>query len=163
MGSSRDENNAPTLGEALEFLSGMWSLDHALNARSKSMHKRAGITGPQRLALRIVGLFPGITFGHLAKKLHVHPSTLSGVIKRLEVQGLIVRSQDPEDARRGLLHLTPAGIDRTTPMEGSVEAAVSEVLARATKMQIQSARELFTALTESLAVTEPPSKQHIKL
>jgi DNA-binding MarR family transcriptional regulator len=39
-----------------------------------------GVTGPQRLVLRVVGLFPGMSAGELATVLRVHPSTLTGVL-----------------------------------------------------------------------------------
>ena len=53
------------------------------NGRQKRMEQRSGVTGPQRLVLRVVGLFPGISAGALARLLHVHPSTLTGVLHRL--------------------------------------------------------------------------------
>src|SRR5438132_8459125 len=37
-----------------------------------------------RLVMRIVGRFPGIAAGRVAQILHVHPSTLTGILKRSE-------------------------------------------------------------------------------
>ena len=34
--------------------------------------------------------------------MHVHPSTLTGILKRLERQGLVERRADPRDGRRAL-------------------------------------------------------------
>src|SRR6266540_480401 len=94
------------LGPVLEFMRALWALDHALQSASKRMESRLGITAPQRLVVRIVGRFPGISAGEVAEILHVHPSTLTGVLKRLEGRGFVARRADPRDARRALLGLT---------------------------------------------------------
>ena len=47
--------DAPSLGPTLDFLRLLWELDHALQRRSKRMARALGLTGPQRLVLRIVG------------------------------------------------------------------------------------------------------------
>ena len=52
-----------------------------------------GVTGPQRLVIRIVGRFPGIPAGQLAATLRIHPSTVSDVVQRLERRGLIQRTR----------------------------------------------------------------------
>ena len=56
-----------------------------------------GVTGPQRLVMRVAGLYPGLSAGDLAAILHVHPSTLTGVLRRLVIQRLLVRQHDPRD------------------------------------------------------------------
>src|SRR2546421_7190843 len=59
------------------------------------------LTGPQRLVMRIVGRFPGIAAGRVAQILHVHPSTLTGILKRLEARGLLQRRARSEERRVG--------------------------------------------------------------
>jgi DNA-binding MarR family transcriptional regulator len=73
------------------------------------MARELGLTGPQRLVLRIVGRFPGIPAGELAALLHVHPSTLTGILQRLEKSGWVKRRVHPRDRRRVLLGLTERG------------------------------------------------------
>ena len=90
------------LGEVLDFMRLIWALDHALQKTSKRMRSAIGVTGPQRLVVRIVARFPGIPAGQIAQLLHVHPSTLSGILKRLERQGLVRRRPDPEGSPAGL-------------------------------------------------------------
>lgn len=138
------------LGKTLDFLRSIWALDHALHARSKAMAKRSGLTGPQRLALRIIGKFPNISSGELARVLHVHPSTLTGVLQRLEHQGLVVRARDREDGRRALFSLTRVGEKQAGPAEYSVESAVRRLLERAKPQQVEVARELMMELAQEL-------------
>ena len=52
------------------------------------------MTGPQRFVIRIVGSLAGRTGGQARELLHLHPSTLTGVLKRLEAQGLLRRRRD---------------------------------------------------------------------
>lgn len=142
--------DAQQLGRTLEFLRSIWALDHALHARSKAMARRTGLTGPQRLALRIIGRFPHISSGELAEVLHVHPSTLTGVLQRLEKQGHVVRSRDKADGRRALFALTRAGERLAGPVEFSVEGAVKKVLDRSKPAQLDAARELIDQLAQAL-------------
>src|SRR6185503_3710439 len=92
--------------DVLELMRVIWALDHALQSRSKAMARTLGVTGPQRFVLRVVERHPGISSGALAEYLHLHPSTLTGVLQRLDDRGLLERRRDPEDARRVLLELT---------------------------------------------------------
>src|SRR5262245_48418666 len=110
-----------TLGPELDFLRELWALDHAMQRRSKKMEAMLGVTGPQRLALRLVSRFPGLPAGRLARLLHVHPSTVTGVVKRLSDRGLLVRTSDGPDRRRALLRITPEGMQLLARTKPTVE------------------------------------------
>lgn len=57
------------------------------------------ITMPQFKTLILVTGSQGMTMGQLAKALGVGLPTVSGVVERLYEQGLVTRSEDPEDRR----------------------------------------------------------------
>jgi DNA-binding MarR family transcriptional regulator len=140
----------PPLGEVLDFMRLIWAIDQALQRTSKRMERTLGVTGPQRLVLRIVGRFPGVSAGDLARLLHVHPSTLTGVLARLERSGLLARRTDRRDARRSLLRLTNKGRRFDVATEGTVEDAVARALAHLTRPQLEAAGVVLQAVTESL-------------
>ena len=98
----------PELPDVLDFMQLLWAVVHGLEKVSKRMGGEIGVTGPQRLGLRVVGLFPGMSAGDLASILHVHPSTLTGVLQRLVDQRLLARADDPLDRRRAVLRLIHA-------------------------------------------------------
>ena len=148
--TSLDRPFVPKLGEVLDFMRLMWQVDHALQRTSKRMDATLGVTGPQRFVIRIVGRFPGIPAGHLAELLHVHPSTLTGILKRLERRGLICRRLDARDRRRTLLGLTDQGRLFDVGVEGTVEAAIQHALERSPPQQIEAARELLSTIAETL-------------
>jgi len=146
----RTRDDGAALGEVLEFMRLLWSIDHGLQTTSKRMEVRLGITGLQRMVLRLVGRFPGIPAGRLAHLLHVHPSTLTGVLRRLEDKSLLVRGADPLDARRALFTLTARGRALDIPSTGTVEAAVQRALGRVSGAKLATAREVLHALAEEL-------------
>ena len=53
--SESDPELAPALDPVLDFMRLLWSIEHGLQRLSKRMEAELGITGPQRLVLRVVG------------------------------------------------------------------------------------------------------------
>jgi DNA-binding MarR family transcriptional regulator len=138
------------LPEVLQFMRLLWALVHSLDRASKRMNQHLGVTGPQRLALRVVGLFPGMSAGELAHILHVHPSTLTGVLQRLIEQGFVERTAAAGDRRRAQLRLTPRGARLNQLTGGTVEAAVTAALRRCPTRDRASVQRLITAISTQL-------------
>jgi MarR family transcriptional regulator, organic hydroperoxide resistance regulator len=118
-------------GETLQFMQRLWELVHALAVRSKRMGRTLGVTGPQRLVIRVVGQSPDATASEISDILGLHPSTLTGVLARLESQRLLQRRVDTSDRRRVRFRLTPAGRRVDRERKGTVEAAVRRAIGRA--------------------------------
>src|ERR1700688_4633292 len=93
------------LDPVLDFMRLLWSIEHGLQRMSKRMGADLGITGPQRLVLRLVGQFPGLSAGELAGIVRLHPSTITGILQRLVTKGFLERARDPGDNRRVRLRL----------------------------------------------------------
>lgn len=155
--------NAPVLGNVLEFMRVIWQLDHALHRTSKRMASSMGVTGPQRLVIRIVGRFPDIPAGRLAELLHLHPSTLTGILKRLERQGMLRRRADPQDARRSLLSLTEKGRTVNVEVGGSVEACVARALRRTSPQKLAAARSLLVDIAVKLAESVADEDEPVRI
>ena len=68
-----------------------------------------GLTYPQYLAMLVLWEASPRTVGALGEALDLESSTLTPLLKRLESQGLVARTRDPEDERRVVVTLTPAG------------------------------------------------------
>jgi DNA-binding MarR family transcriptional regulator len=147
-----DGPGTPALGGVLDFMRLLWAVDHGLQATSKRMLARMGVTGPQRLAVRIIGRFPGISAGRLAKVLYVHASTLTGIVARLEARRLVTRWPDPKDARRALFGLTAGGRALNETRAGTVEAALARALADVPKEKLEVAEEVLMVVIRALGV-----------
>ncbi len=128
----------------------LWRLVHALDVRSKRMSRTIGVTGPQRLVLRLLGQHPHSTAGEVASMLEIHASTLTGIVARLETSGMIVRRRDPGDRRRVRFALTAMGRRADGERAGTVEAAVRRVLARATPAMVEQCRAVVALLVIEL-------------
>lgn len=128
----------------------MWAVDHGLQRTSKHMNRAIGLTGPQRLVIRLLGQSPGLSAGQLASELHLDPSTLTGILQRLESRRLVAREKDPGDARRLRLSLTARGEALDGPAPGTIESAVAKGLAGRPDREIKAARQVLSAIADAL-------------
>lgn len=122
------------------------------------MASRIGVTSPQRLALRIIHNQPGISSGEVADKLFLDPSTLTGVLQRLEGRGLLTRKRDKADHRRTLLSTTAAGEALLGQSEYSVEAVVREALESEKGKAVRKASVVLEHITARLKAAPAPEK-----
>jgi DNA-binding MarR family transcriptional regulator len=128
----------------------MWDVVHALDVRSKRMGRTLGVTGPQRLVIRVLGRSPDATASVISGTLGMHPSTLTGILRRLELQGMIRRETDESDRRRVRFRLTPRGAKIDRERRGTVEAAIRRALGRADASLVNNTLTMFGLLTEEL-------------
>jgi DNA-binding MarR family transcriptional regulator len=138
------------LGPVLSFLRSLWAVNHALESTSRRMKARIGVTGPERMILRLVGRSPGVAAGELARLLHVHPSTLTGPLKRLARRGLLQRRVDAADARRALFTLTARGETIDRMRRGTVEATVRAALEALPARDVRVTAAVLDALAREM-------------
>jgi DNA-binding MarR family transcriptional regulator len=67
------------------------------------------LTIPQLKSLFFVSNRPGTSLGRLAEALGVTPPNVTGIVDRLENQGLLIRQISPEDRRSIVLQITEKG------------------------------------------------------
>ena len=137
----------------LDVLVRLWAVHHGLQAVSKWMLTRLGVTAPQRAVLRMASLHDAITPGELSRLLHTHPSTLTGVLRRLEGLGLIFRTGDPSDARKMRLHVQPAGEAICNRTDGTVESALRRAVERMSTAQVDALIAALGIVAEELENT----------
>jgi DNA-binding MarR family transcriptional regulator len=144
-------SEAHQLDPTLDFMRLLWSIEHGLQKRSKRMKAEHGITGPQRLVVRVVSQFPGISAGDLARVVKLHPSTITGILQRLVSARLLRRERDPEDSRRVRLWVTAKAARHSRPSSGTVERTVRRVLKEARPSDVQRARAVLARLARQLS------------
>lgn len=150
---------SPRLDKVLEFMRVLWALDHAMQGRSKAMASKLGITSPQRLALRLVDEQPGITSGEVAQLLHLDPSTLTGVLQRLEIRGLLTRKKDKADGRRAKLQVTAAGRELLSQQQHTIEAVVRVALNAEKEKAVRKASGVLQRLTAAMGAAPAPAER----
>jgi DNA-binding MarR family transcriptional regulator len=132
----------------------LWAIAHGLESASKRLHARLGITAPQRLVLRMIGHHGRISAGALAEVLRIHPSSLTGMLRRLEQAQLIRRQSDPKDRRRALLRLTAQGTRLNNQRAGTIEAIMEQTLSRLPPQQVATTKTVLSEISAALGETE---------
>lgn len=133
----------------------LWAVAHGLDTASKRMGADLGVTGPQRLVVRLIGHYTRLSPGELAELLHVHPSSLTGVLSRLERSKLLHRRRDPGDGRRAILSLTARGRALNARRAGTVEESVRRALAAQSPRKLTAAGEVLAAIAGALEPKRP--------
>ena len=141
------------LEPALDFLQHLWELNHALERMSLQMERRLGVTAQQRLFVRCIGKYPGLTASQLAAVLHLDRGTVSVSLRRLSKKGLVTGRRDQGDHRRVELALTARGQALDRPHAGSVEHAVKRLLAKVGPGRAATAKKVLRQLSDDLAAT----------
>jgi len=135
---------------AIEVMEALWALAHALEARSKWMKRAYGVSGPQFLALRVVGGNPGCSPGEAARHLRLNAGTVTRLVAGLEGLGMMRRSGHGRDRRKVRLALTGRGRQLTRVSAGTVQQAVASALAEAKAGEAEAAVAFLRRLAERL-------------
>jgi len=149
--ASRQRAPEDELGPVLEFMQELWGLEQGLNQRSKAMLSRYGITGPQRLVVRVVGRLGPISPASLARVLHLHPSSVTRLVRRLEARSHIRRTPDPAHGGRFLLALGSRGRRIEKLGGGTVESAIRSALATASPSDVEATRRVIALVSRRLS------------
>lgn len=122
----------------------------AFEAYSGSHVRSLGLTPAQFDILATLGNTSGMTCRELGEKTLITKGTLTGVLDRMEVRGLIKRSPSDADRRRVFVTLTAAG----TRMFGRVFPEHAEHVRRAftvlSSEELVLTRELLQRLRDAL-------------
>jgi DNA-binding MarR family transcriptional regulator len=95
--------------DAARVLDSLRRIVRALRITAHTVERELGISGAQLFVLRELAEEPGISIRRLSERTLTDPSSVSVVAARLVERGFVARHQDPADARRGVLSLTPRG------------------------------------------------------
>ncbi|MCX8562872.1 MarR family transcriptional regulator [Mycolicibacterium mucogenicum] len=82
-----------------------------------------GLTFPQYLAVLALLDDAPISVGALGARLDMDTGTITPLLKRLDVAGIVTRTRDPADERRVLVDLTPRG----RALEGEVRGVTDKI------------------------------------
>lgn len=95
--------------EISETVQSLRRIVKTLEDYSQQVSGEFGITGPQLWALKTISEHDVLPLGQLSKKMYLHPSTVTGVVDRLESKGYVARGRDATDRRIVTVSLTSAG------------------------------------------------------
>jgi len=87
----------------------VYSTGMAIQRAYKPLLDDLGVTYPQYLVMNVLWREDGRTVGDIADELALEPSTMTPLLKRLEVAGLVRRARNPENERQVVITLTSEG------------------------------------------------------
>ena len=123
----------------------MKQVELAVRAELDELARPEGLTALQYTALTVLKRHPDLTSAHLARHSFVTGQTMADMVTTLRKRGLIDRHRDPNDRRRLVIALTPAGhrlLERMGPQVAALEARMLSLLSR------EQARELRRSLEQ---------------
>ena len=122
----------------------------AFEAYSGEHVRKLGLTGAQFDIVATLGNTPGMTCKELGEKTLIIKGTLTGVLNRMEVRGLIRRTASDADRRQVFVVLTPQGVrtfERAFPAHiGHLKAAFTVLSPR----ELDQAADLLHKLRDAL-------------
>ena len=87
----------------------LYSAGMAIQRLYKPWLDQLGLTYPQYLVLNVLWQEDSQSVGHIGDKLALESSTLTPLLKRLEVAGLLKRTRNPDNERQVIVALTDQG------------------------------------------------------
>jgi len=109
-------------------------LVRSMDTHYRRVEERSGLGGAQLWALAEIVGARHLTVGDLARKLAIHLSTASNLVKRLESMGLVERTREGEDQRVVTISATATGKKRLQkapkPSAGILQKALMDMEAR---------------------------------
>lgn len=92
-----------------EIIDNLRRVFQVVNEQSKKAEHATGLTGPQLWAIKTIADEAPIMVSEIARRMYLHPTTVVGILDRLEKQGLVVRIRSTEDRRVVRVELTGQG------------------------------------------------------
>ena len=132
----------------------------AIHDYSKDVSANFGVTGPQLWALKTIAEEDSLPLGELSRKMYLHPSTISGVIDRLEGKGYVARVRDNDRGDRRIINveLTLKGkrlvSKAPNPIQGKMLYGLRKLKKEELNLIYESVRKLMKIMeAEDLKVT----------
>jgi DNA-binding MarR family transcriptional regulator len=86
----------------------------------------------------------------LGRQAGLEPSTMTGLLDRMERDGLVARCVDPQDRRAQQITLTPLGSDVREPVQAVVEGVMATVFAGIAQPELEQTKKLLRQVLGNL-------------
>ncbi len=116
--------------------------------------RRTGLSGAQLFVLQQLGEAPAQSLNELAARTRTHQSSVSTVVTRLVARGLVARHRAPEDGRRLLLELSPAGRAVLAEAPETAQTRLIAALERLPGRELVALRRGLERLVRALGMEE---------
>ena len=134
-----------------------------LNEQSQRIKQETGLTGPQLWAIRVIHEHGPINISDIAKRMYLHPTTVLGIIDRLEARGLVSRTRSKDDRRITWVELTQDGNNLVKSVPEVVQGLLGARLEGISLNDLVEIDEGISQLVKIFGVQEIPPKPMLSL
>ena len=131
----------------------------AVMAHTRPSLRQHGLSDQQWRVLRVLGEHAhepdGIETGRVAREAYLLGPSLTGVLARMERDGLIARERCAQDARRTTVRATPLGLSKVQALSETIEAHYSWLEKELGKPRLKA---LYELLDEVIALEAPETE-----
>lgn len=128
----------------------------AVMAHTRPSLRAHGLSDQQWRVLRVLGehaqLAGGVETGRVAREAFLLGPSLTGVLTRMERDGLISRARCPQDARRTVVRATAAGLALVHSLSETIEAHYGWMEEQLGKARLE---QLYALLDDVIALERP--------
>lgn len=141
----------------LRILRSLRRITRSIALHSRRLSAESSITSPQLVCLRTVIENGPLTATAISREIHVSPSTIVGILDRLEDKGLVLRERSKEDRRIVFVSATESGRELAQNTPSPLQQKLSEALKQlpeSEQLQITLSLERVMALIDADAELE---------
>ena len=124
----------------------------AVMAHTRPSLREHGLSDQQWRVLRVLGEHGLVETGRVAREAFILGPSLTGVLTRMERDGLIRRFRDPADQRRTVVEATPKGMRMVESLSRTIEAHYAWMEKSLGKQKLS---ELYTLLDQVIELEQP--------
>ncbi len=132
----------------------------AVMAERRPSLREHGLSDQQWRVMRVLGEHAnepaGIETGRIAREAYLLGPSLTGVLSRMERDGLIARERCPQDARRTVVRATALGLDKVQALSQSIESHYRWMAQQLGKDRLS---QLYALLDDLIALQTPEPEQ----
>lgn len=121
-------------------------------AHTRPSLREHGLSDQQWRVLRVLGEHGTVDTGRVAREAFILGPSLTGVLARMERDGLIQRARDPEDQRRSVVEVTPRGAKLVRTLSGAIEAHYAWIEQSLGKEKLA---QIYTLLDDLIELEQP--------
>jgi DNA-binding MarR family transcriptional regulator len=144
-----------TIAEIVDNLRRVVQVTHEYSKRSERV---AGLTSPQLWAMKVLGEAGPLRLSDLARRMYLHPSTLVGIVDRLEARGYVTRTRSVTDRREIAVALTDEGRETAEKTPEVAQVLLLMGLESLEQVELQVIAEGMELLVRMLGAQELPPK-----
>jgi DNA-binding MarR family transcriptional regulator len=150
--ASASSEPAPAIRYDFRVLQALRRIIRAVDLHSRKLSARHKITGPQLVCLLSVAEYEPVTPSAIARHIHLSPSTVIGILDRLEAKGLVRRERDQKDRRLVQVSLTEQGKALVVSAPSPLQDTLAEAMNKLPEAELATIADSLDQLVELMEV-----------